>query len=136
MHSGYRLLPRWMARHFWLDLESGGIDRAVSPAPCQEVQSRRKWQSRRGGSPDTWSCRICYTLKFWDSCALPNTSKSPLASCGDYSQALKAEISLKGDRPGKDSGEGNTIQHVFATIRVKSEAHGCSILVDFSKKSF
>ncbi len=36
----------------------------------------------------------------------------------------------------KDSGKGDTIQHVFATIRAKSEANGYSIPVDFSSKGF
>jgi hypothetical protein len=69
---------------------------------------------------------------------------APSLRAGIISQALRAEIGLKGRssrerfRRGRWNSARFCVDHgeKFAAIRAKIEANGCSIPVDFSKKGF
>ena len=53
----------------------------VKKSPTAAGAPEHVW--RRCGSPNIWSCRPRYTSRYWDSRALPDTPRNPLASRAD-----------------------------------------------------
>jgi hypothetical protein len=87
----------------------------VKKSPTAAVTPERSWP--RCGSPNIWSCRACYTPKYWDSCALPNTPRSALASRGDYFTSSEGRNYLEMEvKPGKIQARATK----FSTVSQRS----------------